>query len=149
MQLRKKNGIATALPESATEVTRQREKVNECIYRYLLVRALAHDSLQALHRAIEALNGGDDYDEVNRTIRDYSETPGDADSFLKVMVTERNRAWMPKLMAYIDQGSAVVNVGAAHLSGPESLISLLRSNSYKVDPIHLQERNLRSSRIAQ
>lgn len=56
-----------------------------------------------------------------------------------IMVTGRNIAWMPKLKQYLDDGHAVIVVGAAHLPGENGLISLLQSNGYTVKTITLPE----------
>lgn len=67
---------------------------------------------------------------------------GDANTvnkFKDIMVTGRNKAWMPKLKQYLDDGKAVILVGAAHLPGEKGLINLLESDGYSVKAIMLPE----------
>ena len=63
--------------------------------------------------------------------------PADAELYYRVMVRERNEAWVPVLRPYLDEGNAVVLVGAAHLPGARGLVSLLSQAGYTVKPIQL------------
>jgi uncharacterized protein YbaP (TraB family) len=50
------------------------------------------------------------------------------------LLVERNRNWLPKIEAlFARRGHALVVVGAAHLIGPDGLISLLRAKGYVVE----------------
>jgi uncharacterized protein YbaP (TraB family) len=50
------------------------------------------------------------------------------------LIVERNRNWIPKLEALFPRGGrAFVVVGAAHLVGPDGLITMLRAKGYQVD----------------
>ncbi len=50
------------------------------------------------------------------------------------VLTERNRAWLPKIEGLIRAGEpALVVVGAMHLIGPGSVIELLRQKGYRVE----------------
>lgn len=53
------------------------------------------------------------------------------------MVDDRNQAWMPRLIRYLDEGDAFVNVGAAHIPGKNGLVSLLRARGYRVETVRL------------
>ncbi|WP_233874603.1 TraB/GumN family protein [Paraburkholderia adhaesiva] len=61
----------------------------------------------------------------------------DAATFYRIMIEERNRAWMTPLQRYLDQGNAVVLVGAGHLPSPAGLIRLLTLAGYRVEPTKL------------
>ncbi|SDF77627.1 hypothetical protein SAMN05216466_10138 [Paraburkholderia phenazinium] len=52
-----------------------------------------------------------------------------------IMVDERKAAWIPRLRQHLDEGRAVILVGAMHLPGPSGLINRLRSAGYTVKPI--------------
>jgi hypothetical protein len=41
------------------------------------------------------------------------------------------------LLGYLDDGDAIVNVGAAHIGGMKGLVSLLKARGYKVEPVLL------------
>lgn len=52
--------------------------------------------------------------------------------FLRVIVTERNHLFMPRLLETLEGGDAIVAVGALHLPGPDGLVALLRNAGYNV-----------------
>lgn len=54
---------------------------------------------------------------------------------MAVLVDNRNKAWMPKLIKILDAGEAFIAVGALHLPGKNGLIELLRAKGYKLRPI--------------
>lgn len=99
---------------------------------------LAHDPKTVLSGISYALNNGD-YDSV---LEQTNVSFGDQELASKtygIMVVDRNIAWMPRLKQYLDEGSAVILVGAAHLPGTNGLINLLKSNGYTVQSIRLPE----------
>lgn len=50
------------------------------------------------------------------------------------LLVDRNKAWMPKIEALFGRkGRSFVVVGAAHLVGPDGLISMLRGKGYNVE----------------
>ena len=50
------------------------------------------------------------------------------------IITERNQNWMPQLDACLKRPSpCFVIVGAAHLVGPEGLLSMLQRRGYRVE----------------
>ena len=52
------------------------------------------------------------------------------------LLVGRNRNWLPKIEALLPRtGRAFVVVGAAHLIGPDGLLSMFRSKGYKVDQL--------------
>jgi uncharacterized protein YbaP (TraB family) len=52
------------------------------------------------------------------------------------LLVGRNRNWLPKIEALFPRpGRAFVVVGAAHLIGPDGLLSMFRSKGYKVDQL--------------
>lgn len=131
-------GLSPVPLESQAQANKQRTSVPEPIYQAFLHRAFTPESREALQRTVSALNTGD-YAEITQAMRDLAPSPADADLYLKLMVADRNRAWMPALTQHLDAGNAVVNVGAAHLPGPDGLITLLRQRGYQVQPIVLPD----------
>ncbi len=96
--------------------------------------ALAHDPKAVLERTRDALNAGD-YDAIRTQVLESLGSPDAAVVFTRHMVDERNVAWLPRLDAILNDGHAVVVVGAMHFPGPSGLIALLRERGYKVDAI--------------
>ena len=54
---------------------------------------------------------------------------------MEYITTDRNKKWMEKLPALLQQGSLFIAVGALHLPGKEGLIDLLRKAGYSVKPV--------------
>lgn len=52
-----------------------------------------------------------------------------------VMLTNRNQRWIPRMEQMAKSKSTFFAVGAAHLTGQEGLISLLRKSGYQVEPV--------------
>lgn len=129
-------GIPFLPLETYAQVNRQRLAVPEYIHRFQLMRAFTPESREGLRRAVHALNTGA-YDEITKALDDLAASPVDAETYKRLMITDRNRAWTLVLIKYLDEGYAVVNVGAAHLPGPNGLIALLRERGYRVEPILL------------
>lgn len=113
-------------------VEKQRRDIPEHIYRHILITAFTPASEHGQRRAIDGLNSGN-YEEITSALRDLAANQDDADTYRRIMIVERNRAWMPNLMRHIDEGKAFINVGAAHLPGQDGLIQLLRNNGYLVE----------------
>jgi len=53
----------------------------------------------------------------------------------KVLLTDRNLKWIPKMEEMLKQQPTFFAVGAAHLGGPQGVIALLREQGYTVEPI--------------
>lgn len=54
------------------------------------------------------------------------------------LVDERNRLFMPKVKAVLDNGNAVIAVGSFHLPGQNGLVSMLRREGYQVDRVPVE-----------
>ncbi len=52
-----------------------------------------------------------------------------------ILLTSRNKNWIPKIEATAKKQSTFFAVGAAHLAGQEGVISLLRKHGYTVEPV--------------
>ena len=53
----------------------------------------------------------------------------------EVLLTDRNKRWIPLIQKQIAEKPTFVAVGAAHLGGEEGVIALLRKEGYSVVPI--------------
>lgn len=134
MQAATERGLSPEVLETPSEVNRQRAALPEHIYRHTFYTAFTPASKQGLQRAIRGLNSGA-YEEVTAALRDLAANREDAAVHDRLMLDERNHLWMPRLVKYLQDGSAVVNVGAAHLPGRHGLIELLRRQGFKVEPM--------------
>lgn len=122
--------------ETAVTVDAQRKAVPERIYEEQLHMALAPNVEQTYVASVAALNRGDHDTVLDLQNSGYAD-PADASTFYRLMVEVRNRAWMAPLQRYLDQGNAVVLVGAGHLPGRAGLIRLLEQAGYRVEPTTL------------
>lgn len=55
--------------------------------------------------------------------------------FEDVFLTNRNKAWIPKIMSEIKDKSCFIAVGAAHLFGDEGVIQLLKNEGLTVEAV--------------
>lgn len=53
----------------------------------------------------------------------------------EVLLTDRNRRWIPIIQRQVKEKPTFVAVGAAHLGGPAGVIALLRQQGYTLSPI--------------
>lgn len=55
--------------------------------------------------------------------------------FEEVLLTERNKKWIPKIETIAKETPTFFGVGAGHLGGENGVIKLLRKAGYKVEPV--------------
>lgn len=130
------HGVPTEILETQIVAQKRRDAVPDRLHEEALRSAFGGKARQSLRTIVDALNRGD-FAAIARVVDSGYRDPADAALFHKVMVQERNSAWMPPLRQYLDEGHAVVVVGAAHLPGTDGLISLLREAGYRVKPVEL------------
>ncbi|WP_157970971.1 TraB/GumN family protein [Pseudogemmobacter bohemicus] len=53
------------------------------------------------------------------------------------LLVERNAIWMDRIRTLVDQGDAVIAVGASHLPGDLGLVSMIRDAGYQVERVVL------------
>ena len=122
--------------ERQDEVESRRRQVPDRLYLIGLKAGLAPDINCAYADLVGAFNIGD-FDSIARLAESVYTNPSDRALFHRLIVGERNVAWMSGLRAMLDQGRAVVLVGAAHLPGSDGIIALLREGGYQVEPVIL------------
>lgn len=66
-----------------------------------------------------------------------SSSMGEMNSMESILLTTRNKNWIPKISAMIENNACFIAVGAGHLGGPEGLIRLLEAEGYTLTPIKL------------
>jgi len=133
-------GVPTSILDTQTAVDKQRKAVPNRIYEEQLHASFTEQSRQAYPKAVGALNGGN-YDAIAGILNSSYRNSSDAALVNKIMVEDRNLAWMPALKRYFNEGNAVVLVGAAHLPGKQGLIALLKNSGYRVEPTVLPPEN--------
>lgn len=75
-----------------------------------------------------------DLDKIKDIIAD-PEIGGDNPEELDALIYDRNRNWVPKLMAIMPERACLVCVGAGHLVGDQGVLQLLRDEGYTVEPM--------------
>ncbi len=59
---------------------------------------------------------------------------GFTDAAYQALLVKRNQNWVPQIEAMLDEpGSVFIAVGAGHLAGPDSVITMLRDKGYTID----------------
>lgn len=59
---------------------------------------------------------------------------GFTDAAYESLLVVRNEAWVPQIEAMLDEpGSVFIAVGAGHLAGPDSVITMLRDKGYTIE----------------
>ncbi|MEO8108711.1 MAG: TraB/GumN family protein [Ginsengibacter sp.] len=58
-----------------------------------------------------------------------------SDKYDDLLLNDRNKNWVKQLKEIMKKESVFVGVGAGHLTGDEGLISLLKKEGYKVEPL--------------
>ncbi|MEL7541393.1 MAG: TraB/GumN family protein [Pseudomonadota bacterium] len=59
---------------------------------------------------------------------------GFTDAAYQSLLVKRNEAWVPQIEAMLDEpGSVFIAVGAGHLAGPDSVVTMLRDKGYQIE----------------
>lgn len=122
--------------EVNSEVESRRLAVDDRTYVHNIRIAMTDLQARAMVTATRAVDVGD-YDTVLLILQRLAANEEDFAKFQRLMIDDRNEAWMPKLVQYLDEGNAFVNVGAAHIAGKKGLVSLLKARGYRVEPMQL------------
>jgi hypothetical protein len=73
--------------------------------------------------------------ELNALMRMMISDGGDFMENSEVLLDNRNKKWIPRIMEISKKQSAFYGVGAAHLAGESGVIQLLRKEGYTVTPV--------------
>jgi uncharacterized protein YbaP (TraB family) len=63
------------------------------------------------------------------------ETDAGMAGFTDILLYHRNQNWVRKLKELLPEKSLLIAVGAGHLPGEKGVISLLRKEGYKLEPV--------------
>jgi uncharacterized protein YbaP (TraB family) len=98
----------------------------------LLTFIPAQSGSPTFSRSMEAWRNGDPdvpWRAIHEGFRDFP-------SLGERLLDARNRNWIPKMEGYLRSGQTYfVVVGAAHMGGPQGLLSLLRGRGYKIEQL--------------
>ncbi len=65
----------------------------------------------------------------------FMKSTGASEDFETELLDKRNKKWIPVIEGAITEKPTFFAVGAAHLGGPDGVLSLLRKQGYKLTPI--------------
>lgn len=65
----------------------------------------------------------------------FEEKDGGLGDFQPLLLSDRNKRWIPQLEKYMKTEPAFIAVGAGHLGGKEGVLQLLRDKGYVVEPV--------------
>jgi hypothetical protein len=111
---------------------------------------MLQDTLLRLDTAVEEINSlvsawrlGDET-RLEELARDGIDELGGREEFYEVVLTDRNRRWLPAFKRLLDDpeyaGETIfAGVGALHLVGEDGLVRLLRESGYEAEPIDQSE----------
>lgn len=90
---------------------------------------------EVLEKLITHWHAGDD-EALDQLLNDEMDSADDGGRFKKLLLTDRNRAWVPEIEKAL-KGSRNVFflVGAGHLVGEEGVVALLREKGYTVEKV--------------
>jgi uncharacterized protein len=113
------------------QLSRFDEMSSELQDRLLAETLKGLDTEQAnMTRLVESWRAGDAPAIERIVLKDLKQEP----QLYQRLLVERNKNWLPKLEAlFARKGHAFVVVGAAHLVGPDGLISMLKAKGYTVE----------------
>ncbi len=73
--------------------------------------------------------------DVDKLVTAVEKSDDDMKPFLDLMLTNRNKAWIPIMKNVMKINSCFFAVGAGHLGGDYGVINLLKKEGYKLKPI--------------
>jgi uncharacterized protein len=82
-------------------------------------------------KLVDAYASGDEQALVKIVQEEFDRTPADQ-ALADPLLYNRNRIMAERLLPHLESGSAFVAIGAAHLTGPHSVIALLQARGWKI-----------------
>ena len=71
-------------------------------------------------------------DKLEELVFETSLTLSRGTSGYRELLVERNRAWLPEIEGYLEEGGVFIAAGCAHFVGPDSVVAMLREKGYEV-----------------
>lgn len=99
---------------------------------YLLLEFIPRSQGITSAETMQAWRKGD----ADAVATEFHDAFRDFPSLAERLLDNRNRNWIPKIEAYLQDGKpCFVVVGAAHLGGPNGLIALLKGRGYTIEQL--------------
>lgn len=128
-------GKPVAFLEAAADQLNALQAVPESTHLSLLKQSLERDdtALQEEYTRIFSLyNRGD----VAGLEREERQAQSEAPDYHRIMVSDRNQAWLELLTPVLQRESIMVAVGALHLIGSTGLVTQLQTQGFQVTRLH-------------
>lgn len=97
------------------------------------VRRKEGEPIEELNKMM-ALYGEQNIDGLYQLIAEDTELMEEMNA---ILLTDRNKRWVPMIEEMIAEKSTFIAVGAGHLGGPEGVIRLLEAKGYTLTPVKL------------
>jgi uncharacterized protein YbaP (TraB family) len=125
-------GITTLEKES--EILSEINLEEQVEYMFGEIESYKNGHAEELERKIRQAYGQADIEEIHTLMyRSLGEYP----CVYNQLFVERNSSWVPSMIRLMEDRSCFFAVGVGHLPGDSGLIRMLRSEGYKVVPVHM------------
>jgi hypothetical protein len=118
--------------ETAESQIDRLDKMSDSLQEQLLLSSLseAETARNSLKTIVAAWQRGDSKELEKTLLSDFTQYP----AAYRSLIVERNHNWMPQIDAcFIRPQPCMVVVGAAHLVGPDGLLTLLQRKGYRLE----------------
>lgn len=110
----------------------------ELLTAYIEPEMISHmirssDHVQEYFHAMVDVYLEGDIERLDKIMRDPDQDFAMSEQQFKVMISDRNRAWVKKLGEMERKGPSFLAVGAGHLPGETGLLALLEANGYTLE----------------
>jgi uncharacterized protein YbaP (TraB family) len=118
--------------ETAESQIDRLDKMSDSLQEQLLLSSLseADTARNSLKSIVAAWQRGDNMELEKTLLSDFTQYP----AAYKSLIVERNQNWLPQIDACLARPQpCMVVVGAAHLVGPDGLLTLLQRKGYRLE----------------
>lgn len=98
--------------------------------KYLVESIQTDESRESTLDSLFAIYLNQDIEAMHKSLDE-----GDISEYDSMLLTNRNRNWVPVATESMKEKSCVFAVGAAHIGGPDGMISLLRQKGFTLKPV--------------
>lgn len=134
LTLAEDRGLSIGGLEQADDLEARVAKLPERLMVDMLKRSLTPDAAARARRLATALSKGA-WDDALEAFGDQAPDASAARLLRRALISDRNAAWMPRLVNDLANGDAMVVVDIAHLGGDQGLIRLLSAKGFQVTRI--------------
>ena len=112
------------------------DKIPYRLQAQMLLESIRHDEEEETNRLL-SLYRQQKISALSALIR---EDMPDNSVYARVLLSDRNRRWVPIMAQYMRKGSILFAVGAGHLGGNNGLLALLKASGYRLIPMSISRR---------